>query len=293
MKDSNLYLLHFPKINALKIGKANTIQNRVDVLTRYWGEVDYAESYYLEAKEQDVFKLERALHFFLAHYKLDFEYGEGKEEMFKVEALEHVQKHINVYIESSGNNLVLKKGLTPKPFKTVLEKQSKEPSFTSFIKRDKAALLDLSENHQKILKIHKLAHFFLKHHKRIKYQYSYQNGDFKIAFIEEEGAVKNIDLRKLRELFDYNHTLFKSFEYISYMVNYTSVIGTHKVAAFYLDLSGTETREKTNMHYHINGLLCTVSKLPQRSALLETDILTEGLFQINYSNGPWPYCESL
>ena len=41
---SHLYLLIFPSNKMIKVGKANNIYNRIQSLSRYWGEVDYEHS---------------------------------------------------------------------------------------------------------------------------------------------------------------------------------------------------------------------------------------------------------
>lgn len=84
---TNLYVLIFPENKIIKIGKENDIQNRIEVLRRWWGEVDYGSSYYLAIEEKLVYKLEKSLLFLLSTHSADFEEGDGKTEIFSISAL--------------------------------------------------------------------------------------------------------------------------------------------------------------------------------------------------------------
>lgn len=66
---SFLYLLIFPAQKMMKIGKANNIYNRIQSLTRTWGEVDFERSYQIIVPQSEVFKLEKMLHFLLTNYR--------------------------------------------------------------------------------------------------------------------------------------------------------------------------------------------------------------------------------
>ncbi|WP_325892861.1 GIY-YIG nuclease family protein [Grimontia sp. NTOU-MAR1] len=68
MKKTNLYILIFDDFDAIKIGKADDISNRVNTLKKWWGEPDYAESYALEIDIDKVFLLEKVLHSILKEF---------------------------------------------------------------------------------------------------------------------------------------------------------------------------------------------------------------------------------
>lgn len=282
---SNLYLLHFPKINAIKIGKANNIQNRIDVLTRHWGKVDYDGSYFLEQNEKDVYKLERSLHVFLAPYKLEFDFGDGKEEMFKYEALEQVKRLMDIYLEAPGNTLALVKGVPRPVVKTVLHQRTKLSALDRFVKQDKEALLDFNNSHQQILKIHKLVHFWINHHERIKYQYSFESDEWSDSLkvtLTMDGFIKHINHTKLMNLFQFRDTMFGGLSGINTISQGYNRKEPNGVFAFVVQLRRYNWDDSfvylETVQYHIKGLFKVIRKLPERSPLLTENILTEEQF---------------
>ncbi|MBU5605087.1 GIY-YIG nuclease family protein, partial [Citrobacter sp. S55_ASV_140] len=82
----------------MKIGKANNIYNRIQSLTRTWGEVDFERSYQIIVPQSEVFKLEKMLHFLLTNYQTGIDAGDGYTELFTIEALEPAIKHIHYII---------------------------------------------------------------------------------------------------------------------------------------------------------------------------------------------------
>ncbi len=70
---SYVYILIFPKIKGFKVGKADNVHQRISGLTRWWGEVDYAESYTIKVDKKQVFRIEKMFHALLDDFRLDFD----------------------------------------------------------------------------------------------------------------------------------------------------------------------------------------------------------------------------
>lgn len=108
---THLYLMVFPDKQLLKVGKANDIFLRGQTLKRWWGAPDYGQSYHLKAPEALIFKLEKALHLFLDRYTSDEPMGDGKTEIFSLDALDRALAVIEMYRSDAGQMVELKKGV--------------------------------------------------------------------------------------------------------------------------------------------------------------------------------------
>lgn len=166
---TNLYVLIFPKKQIIKIGKANDIQSRIDVLRRWWGEVDYVSSYHLAIEEKLVYKLEKSLHFLLSSHSAEFEEGDGKTEIFAISALDHVIQFINLYLSTNKIENQLVKGI-PVPIKAIAKKQP-PLKYERMAKRSGEFFVSLLINIEKFRKIHRLINFLMHHQGRIQFQY--------------------------------------------------------------------------------------------------------------------------
>lgn len=109
---ASLYVLVFPALNLIKIGKANNIHVRSKKLRQSWGSPDYEASYELTAPQSTIVRLEKSLHFMLsAHRPISVTTGDGHTEMFSMEALEAAILHIELFAASSLTPMALKKGI--------------------------------------------------------------------------------------------------------------------------------------------------------------------------------------
>jgi hypothetical protein len=102
-------MLIFPKRGIIKIGEDDEIHARIESLKRWWGEVDYEASYYLFAPTDLIFRLKKSLHFLLSKYAVNFDEGDGWTELFSLEALDEVLKHIGLFCDSGAVAEPLKK----------------------------------------------------------------------------------------------------------------------------------------------------------------------------------------
>ncbi|HFT6957226.1 TPA: GIY-YIG nuclease family protein [Proteus mirabilis] len=88
---SNVYILIYPHLNAIKVGKADNLFNRIQQLN-HWGKPDLNISYMVEINKENVYKLEGALHLVLYPFKKIMDKKDGYTEFFDIEALDEVSK---------------------------------------------------------------------------------------------------------------------------------------------------------------------------------------------------------
>lgn len=82
--DSCVYVLVYPHLNAIKVGKANVILNRIQQLS-HWGNPDLEKSFRILVNKIDVFKLESTLHFLLKEFNKEMGYADGFTEFFDID----------------------------------------------------------------------------------------------------------------------------------------------------------------------------------------------------------------
>lgn len=99
---SHVYVLVYPKLKAYKIGKANDVNNRINSLSKHWGDVDYQESYTITVPQSEVFNVEKSLQNLLFEHKLLFKYGDGKNEFFKLDSLNVALSFIKLFNENTS-----------------------------------------------------------------------------------------------------------------------------------------------------------------------------------------------
>lgn len=110
-KTASLYVLVFPEQGLLKVGKANNVRGRGRALEAAWGGINYAESYELRTTTSMALKLEKSLHCLLANYRATVVNGDGYTEMFRMEALTPVLRHIELFVASNADVFALHKGI--------------------------------------------------------------------------------------------------------------------------------------------------------------------------------------
>lgn len=116
-KYSFLYILSFPEMNAIKIGKANDIGNRYAQLKSCWGDADLKNSFSIKLEQSDVFVIEKALHTVFKKWHIkDLPLKDGYTEFFKKDCLKQVVDFVKSMITSSlcdGETVAkIKKGIT-------------------------------------------------------------------------------------------------------------------------------------------------------------------------------------
>ncbi|SEO73317.1 GIY-YIG nuclease family protein [Aquisalimonas asiatica] len=169
VETTNLYILIFPERRAIKIGKANDIHNRTQALKRWWGEADYEASYYLSAPARLIFELEKCLHFLLSQYAVLYEEGDGRTEIFSIDALDVALKQIDLYSSSNPNIEGLKKGV-PRPILATTPPQLRS-KHTETIRKSKAMVEGVTRTAAQFDRINRLIIILLRRQSRIPYQY--------------------------------------------------------------------------------------------------------------------------
>lgn len=86
MQKSTVYVLVYPELKAIKIGKADNVLNRIQQLC-HWGKPDFEQSYVINTNMSDVYKLEGALHLKLSNYRKEMQKMDGYTEFFNLDVL--------------------------------------------------------------------------------------------------------------------------------------------------------------------------------------------------------------
>lgn len=115
MQVSYIYILNFPKVRGVKIGKADDFFQRYRQLVAHWGEADLEQSYILEYEAKNIFNAERKFHHIFADYKLDLPAKDGYTEFFSDKILNF---HIPNYLKTASKvALKVTKGIELDPEK--------------------------------------------------------------------------------------------------------------------------------------------------------------------------------
>ena len=270
---TKIYLLIFPSKSILKIGKANDVEARINTLKKWWGEVDYKNSYSLEIHSDEALKIERALHLLLAGYSEHFDEGDGKTEMFNLNCLDIALEHVKLLIADPNNSA---KGLTQGIKVTPLKNNSKtthqiknrrlKKLITEHKERDR--LLD--ECVERFKKIKKLILFIYAKRYQIDYQYTISNNRlfFRVkGFGDDYDSSYPFDLIRFQCLDSSGHLGINVC---------TGVIREEAVIQYNIDLIKDD--ENGLINYLSQELLDILKVLPERSPALNA---TESIAIIN------------
>jgi hypothetical protein len=111
MRISYIYLLVCN--DKFKIGKASDIENRYHQLKKHYS-FNLADSYSIEVSDNEVFKLEKTLHFLFDEYRIkNLPQAEGSTEFFKLTCLDDVLSMINKI--SKQKYFIVEKGIVLRP----------------------------------------------------------------------------------------------------------------------------------------------------------------------------------
>ncbi|HHR6469824.1 TPA: GIY-YIG nuclease family protein [Providencia alcalifaciens] len=94
--NSYVYVLVYPELKAVKVGKADDVGNRIKQLC-HWGHPDFDKSYIITINSSEVYKLEGALHLYLEPFKKIMDKKHGYSEFFNIEALDEIPKLLNFF----------------------------------------------------------------------------------------------------------------------------------------------------------------------------------------------------
>ncbi|MCP3922743.1 MAG: GIY-YIG nuclease family protein [Desulfobacterales bacterium] len=267
---SHLYLLLYPQLDAFKVGKADIIQKRVDNLKRYWGEIDYKESFYLETDIKTVFEIEKILHLHLRNYTCNFEKKEGYTEFFKIDALEKAKLLLKTLRENDNDFPVLKKGII-KPVATTDTVLRKKEKWEKLSNKNKSSYLQMSKSLNQMRRIKRLMIFLLRFQDKIPYQWEIKEDRLYFAFLANRNySKKNNYFTSLRNIF-----CFESSQYFSFtdLLENMHVIEP-KLCLFTFNYSPMNFNENTIRYVVFQNLSQFFLKnIPRKSLSCKYDIL--------------------
>ncbi|MEX9892501.1 GIY-YIG nuclease family protein [Providencia rettgeri] len=93
---SYVYILVYPHLQAIKIGKANNVFNRVQRLCR-WGNFDSDKSFKVKINQNNAYKLESSIHFLLRKFKKEMVFGDGFTEFFEIGCYSKIIELMNLF----------------------------------------------------------------------------------------------------------------------------------------------------------------------------------------------------
>ncbi|WP_323086921.1 GIY-YIG nuclease family protein, partial [Providencia alcalifaciens] len=92
---SYIYVLVYPHLQAVKIGKADNVFNRMQRLC-HWGDFDTDKSFKIEVDKNNSYKLESSVHFLLSGFKKEMVFGDGFTEFFEIECYSKIIDLMNL-----------------------------------------------------------------------------------------------------------------------------------------------------------------------------------------------------
>jgi hypothetical protein len=266
-KLSHIYILIFPALNLIKVGKADNVINRVQTLERIWGNIDYAASFKLIIPAEKVFSLERTLHFFLQQYHIETEdCRDGYTEVFSMDALSPVLRHIDYLITEGIIPATLSQGIEQKEICRVARR--KKSTYASVIHTVEKLSETINSNHEKFEKINRLLILLLKGKNKWQYQYEFDNGIIVFRFIYDYNLIP-LDTHRLIRLFSFD---FYDFQRMG-GINCCSEIRTSgNIVQCVIRTLSEEQDKYPFLNYLFSQSLFLLNKLPMRSPLLVEDL---------------------
>ncbi|AYL68947.1 MULTISPECIES: GIY-YIG nuclease family protein [Citrobacter] len=261
---SFLYLLIFPAKKMMKIGKANNIYNRIQSLTRTWGEVDFERSYQIIVPQSEVFKLEKMLHFLLTNYQSGIDAGDGYTELFTIEALEPAIKHIHYVIDHEVINAQLQKGIERPPLRA---SRCTEHSHRKMKKQSNLMINDLIEVTEQFSRINRLLLILLFKQHRLLYQYDIEENTVKFRIADN--YAEQSDAHKIMRMFSFS---IKDFRYTG-TTNYCSgICRKDTITQYSVRMISADQNAHPLVAYLASQTENLLNRLPMRSSLLNKDL---------------------
>lgn len=108
-RSSYVYILIHKTENMYKIGMSSSLTERVQKLTKVWGEFNFDKSCVIKCPEHEVYNLEQKLHKRLAEYQIqNLENKEGSKEFFSSESLNLLREAIiDLNIKANHWNIIV------------------------------------------------------------------------------------------------------------------------------------------------------------------------------------------
>ncbi|WP_296244501.1 MULTISPECIES: GIY-YIG nuclease family protein [unclassified Psychrobacter] len=269
MKNSFLYILVYSNLKVVKIGKANNISKRINVLKSSWGEPDLDKSYTLELCESKVYKIEKAMHALFIDHQVLYDDGDGKTELFNLDILPKVIDILNYYTNFLTDESTLKLGIDPIVFDSIKKINNKDREVSNFEKSQRQLITTLEQIHFKLEKIMRIISILLKLRYQIEYKYHIED-NFMILSIINERLAKNIDFAKTSDLFGISYGSFDEkytggIQFLSSMRS--SAFNEHNMLTFKVCINDLEL--SSDAAYFLSKLKPILLSLPERSPALD------------------------
>ncbi len=267
---AHLYLLVFPLKNVVKVGKANDIQSRLSALKRWWGEPDFDASYYMAAEESKVRRIEKALHCFLDKYEAAEEVGDGRTELFQLDALPIALQHLEMYNAGrpEGSYQVVK-GIPTVLSGPKLKHSKADIAYQRFRKKGGRMLASLEGCIENLKYLERIVALLLKWQHRIPYQW--ERIDDQVFFRMCGQPRKVANSIRLWQSFSYR---FEDFGRGFHGINLCSTTGEDDVIQFEINLGLLLKRDQHPdlLEQLLLQASTWIDELPQRSAAVVEDI---------------------
>lgn len=266
-KTSYVYILLFPKSRTIKVGKADNIINRVLILERIWGPIDYENSYKMAVPMQQVYAVEKMLHFLLAQYRYQAsENKDGYTELFSHDALAAALRHIDYFVTEkifpdSLTRDIERREMSP----GVKKKRSRYASQTRTVGN---LFSNVQQINQQFAVINRLLLILLKKQSRIKYQYNCTESEVCFRIISP-GLNPSIDCLRIMRLLSFNFNDFHHGGGINCCVESRTEGDLHQ---FIIRTLVDEKQHFPFLGYMFSQSLQLLKALPPRSVALQDDL---------------------
>lgn len=278
--NTHLYLLVFPVRGMLKIGKADDIHKRIQVLRRHWGDADYDASYHVEAPTATVLRLERSLHFLLERFRRFDEEGDGKTELFSLEALDIALQHLELFLCTQPELQGVRKGV-PRPALTAVQQVKRRSRPDRLLERSKAMVGSVNELARQFGRVNRLLSLLHRRQSRIAFQYELMD---EVVYFRLRVPAADAKRDAWGAVMDYFHFELKDLNGWG-SANCCTMLGQGDVVQFEIHMSPLfDTPWSSLFSYFIEQSRLFLKRLPARSAaaaapipLLEIDDLISKL----------------
>jgi len=125
-KKSFIYLLILKEKKIFKIGKADNISNRYESLKKTYGDFDLKASYYIECKDESVFKVESILHYIFKDFNIIQDNKGGHTEWFDIQCYERVVEVVKILKKVNSDIFNIKQNISLPKEKNTLKLTYKE-----------------------------------------------------------------------------------------------------------------------------------------------------------------------
>lgn len=233
-QNSYIYLLVSEENNIFKIGKADNIINRYEILKSKWGDFNLSNSYQIKCNESNIFKIEKTLHYIFKDFNImpDYQY-DGYTEWFDMKCYKDTINLLNNLKNINNDIIDIQQGIK-------IPKKNKINSWQSLSKEEKKEKIKQNRKSKQQINLNtniQNATMLITILNDLKYNI--------IFFNKEQNLIvfKNADKGKIDSLSDY-----QGFNWSHGGFNFITSNSTSKDLT-YLDLQFNYFEEKDMINY--------------------------------------------